>query len=45
VFLARYIWWLWPLWLISIIPGMMIPIRASYRFIARNRHGSNFELP
>ena len=38
--LARHIWWLWPLWLVSKIPGAMPIIRACYRFIARNRHCS-----
>ena len=40
VFLARHIWWLWPLWLVSHIPGTMPIIRACYRFIARNRYCS-----
>jgi len=38
VALARHVWWLWPLWLASHIPGAMPIIRASYRYIARNRH-------
>lgn len=38
VTLARYVWWLWPLWLASYIPGGMPIIRATYRHIARNRH-------
>lgn len=38
VTLARYVWWLWPLWLASHIPGAMAIIRATYRHIARNRH-------
>ena len=41
VVLARYVWWLWPLWFVSHIPGAMPILRASYRFIARNRHCSN----
>ncbi len=40
-FLAKYIWWLWPLWFASKIPGAMIPLRAGYRVIARNRHCAN----
>ena len=40
VILARHIWWLWPLWLVSHIPGTMPIIRACYRLIARNRHCS-----
>lgn len=40
VILARHIWWLWPLWLVSKIPGTVPIIRACYCFIARNRHCS-----
>ena len=36
--IARHIWWLWPLWLLSRIPGAMILFRAGYRQIARHRH-------
>ena len=39
--LAKYIWWLWPLWLASKIPGAMIPLRAGYRFMARHRYCNN----
>lgn len=38
IVLMRYVWWLWPLWLLSRVPGMMPIFRATYRFIARNRH-------
>ena len=38
VVLARYVWWLWPLWIISKIPGTMPIIRATYRVIAKNQH-------
>jgi len=38
VTLMRYIWWLWPLWLVSHLPGAMVIVRATYRHIARNRH-------
>ena len=41
VVFARHIWWLWPLWAVGKIPGAMTPLRASYRFIARNRHCIN----
>jgi len=37
VTLARYVWWLWPLWLASRLPGAMGIIRAGYRHLARNR--------
>jgi predicted DCC family thiol-disulfide oxidoreductase YuxK len=40
VFLARHIWWLWPLWFVSKFPGAMPIIRAGYRHIARNRYCS-----
>jgi predicted DCC family thiol-disulfide oxidoreductase YuxK len=38
VVLMQHVWWLWPLWLVSRIPGTMPIIRATYRHIARNRH-------
>lgn len=38
VILLRYVWWLWPLWLISQVPGMMPVFRFVYRRIAANRH-------
>ncbi|MGC3957886.1 MAG: DCC1-like thiol-disulfide oxidoreductase family protein [Verrucomicrobiota bacterium] len=41
VVLMRYVWWLWPLWLLSRIPGMMPIFRAIYRHIAANRHCAN----
>lgn len=34
---ARHIWWAWPLWLISHIPGLTPLLRALYRTIAANR--------
>ena len=47
VFLARNIWCLWPLWLVSKIPGAMPIIREVYRVIARNRYciGGRCSLP
>lgn len=36
--IARYIWWAWPIWMISKIPGVISFGRAIYRFIANNRH-------
>jgi predicted DCC family thiol-disulfide oxidoreductase YuxK len=36
--IARRIWWAWPLWLISRVPGMKPMLRAGYRVIATNRH-------
>ncbi len=37
VVLMRYVWWLWPLWLLSRIPGLMPVYRVIYRYIAANR--------
>ena len=34
---ARRMWWAWPLWALSRIPGAMRPMRAFYRWVARNR--------
>jgi predicted DCC family thiol-disulfide oxidoreductase YuxK len=44
--IARRIWWLWPLWLVSRIPGAMMVFRASYRWIAPHRYclGGRCEL-
>src|SRR5438093_1489015 len=38
VYIARRIWWAWPIWLISRIPGAMPMMRRGYRFIARRRN-------
>ncbi len=35
---ARAIWWGWPLWAVSRVPGMSSLFRALYRKIATNRH-------
>ena len=35
--IARRIWWAWPLWALSRLPGAMRPMRATYRWIARHR--------
>lgn len=39
--IARHIWWAWPSWLISKIPGVILFCRAFYRLIASNRHCTN----
>ncbi len=40
--IARQIWWAWPAWAISRIPGVMLFCRAIYRFIANHREcGTN----
>jgi predicted DCC family thiol-disulfide oxidoreductase YuxK len=35
--IARRIWWAWPFWALSQLPGAMRPLRATYRRIARRR--------
>lgn len=35
--LARRIWWAWPFWALTRLPGAMPPLRAIYRWIARRR--------
>ena len=39
--IARRIWWAWPLWALSRVPGAMVVLRAGYRWVARNRHCPN----
>ena len=39
--IARRIWWAWPLWVLSCVPGAMPLLDAAYRWIARNRHCLN----
>ena len=39
--IARRIWWAWPLWALSRLPGAMRPIRATYRWIAAHRSCPN----
>lgn len=38
VFIARRIWWAWPLWAFSHLPGAMPVLRRAYRWIANHRH-------
>jgi predicted DCC family thiol-disulfide oxidoreductase YuxK len=35
--IARRIWWAWPLWALSRLPGAMQPMGAYYGWMARNR--------
>jgi len=35
--IARRIWWAWPLWSFSRLPGARRPLRAAYRWLARHR--------
>jgi predicted DCC family thiol-disulfide oxidoreductase YuxK len=39
--IARRIWWAWPLWALSRLPGAMPPLNAAYRWIARHRRCLN----
>ncbi len=39
--IARRIWWAWPMWALSRVPGAMLVLNAAYRWIARNRHCLN----
>lgn len=38
IFLARRIWWAWPLYFLARIPGMRRVLWAGYRWIAARRH-------
>ncbi len=38
VYLARRIWWAWPLWAATQLPGAMRVLRAAYRWLATHRH-------
>jgi predicted DCC family thiol-disulfide oxidoreductase YuxK len=37
VFVAREIWWAWPLYAVAQLPGMVPVLRAAYRWIAARR--------
>ena len=39
--IARRIWWAWPLWALSRLPGAMRPMHATYRWIASRRSCAN----
>jgi predicted DCC family thiol-disulfide oxidoreductase YuxK len=39
--IARRIWWAWPLWALSRLPGALRPMHATYRWIARRRSCAN----
>jgi predicted DCC family thiol-disulfide oxidoreductase YuxK len=39
--IARRIWWAWPLWALSRLPGAMRPMHAAYWWIARRRSCEN----
>jgi len=38
VYLARRVWWAWPLWAISRVPGVMRLLERGYRRIAARRY-------
>lgn len=38
LYLARKIWWAWPLAALSYLPGVRILARAVYRWVASHRH-------
>jgi predicted DCC family thiol-disulfide oxidoreductase YuxK len=35
---SRHIWWAWPAWAISRVPGVTWLLRFPYRLVARNRY-------
>lgn len=35
---SRHVWWAWPLWLVSRVPGVTWLLRFPYRVVARNRY-------
>jgi predicted DCC family thiol-disulfide oxidoreductase YuxK len=39
--ISRRIWWAWPLWALSRIPGTMRPMRTAYAWVARHRYCLN----
>jgi predicted DCC family thiol-disulfide oxidoreductase YuxK len=45
VVLMRHVWWLWPLWLFSRVPGAMPLFRFVYRWIAENRRCATGACP
>jgi len=38
LYLARQIWWAWPIVVLTWLPGMLPLARAAYRGVARRRH-------
>lgn len=38
IYIARRIWWAWPVWVISLVPGARWLMRRLYSRVARNRH-------
>lgn len=46
-YVMRRIWWAWPLYLITIVPGLRYFVNRAYRVFADNRHriSSTCKLP
>ena len=38
VYLAKQIWWAWPVYALSRLPGMLPLLRGGYRWFAAHRH-------
>lgn len=38
VYLARNIWWAWPMYVLAQLPGMRALLAAAYRWLAAHRH-------
>ena len=38
VYLTRQVWWAWPVWALSRLPGLMRLFDHAYRWIASRRH-------
>jgi predicted DCC family thiol-disulfide oxidoreductase YuxK len=38
LYLARHIWWAWPLWAVARLPGMRRVMHTGYRWIAAHRY-------
>jgi len=38
IYIAQRVWWAWPVWAISFVPGAMWMMRRVYSCIARNRY-------
>ena len=41
VFLARQIWWAWPVYALAQVPGVLALLRVGYRWVAANRRCSS----
>jgi predicted DCC family thiol-disulfide oxidoreductase YuxK len=39
--IARRIWWAWPLWALSLVPGAIRLMRVAYGWFARHRGSAN----